>query len=122
MDIYKFWRDILEQNAENIKNYFHKDAYINWHCTNEHFTVDEFMIANCEYPGTWDGEVERVEMTNDLFITVTHVYPRDKTLSFHVTSFIKVIQDKIASVDEYWADDGIAPQWRLDKHIGKAVK
>ena len=46
MDIYKFWRDILEQNAENIKNYFHKDAYINWHCTNEHFTVDEFMIAN----------------------------------------------------------------------------
>ena len=122
MDIHKFWRDILEQNAENIKNYFHKDAYINWHCTNEHFTVDEFMIANCEYPGTWDGEVERVEMTNDLFITVTHVYSRDKTLSFHVTSFIKVIQDKIASVDEYWADDGIAPQWRLDKHIGKAVK
>ena len=122
MDIYKFWRDILEQNAENIKNYFHKDAYINWHCTNEHFTVDEFMIANCEYPGTWDGEVERVEMTNDLFITVTHVYSRDKTLSFHVTSFIKVIQDKIASVDEYWADDGIAPQWRLDKHIGKAVR
>ena len=122
MDIYEFWRDILEQNAENIKNYFHKDAYINWHCTNEHFTVDEFMIANCEYPGTWDGEVERVEMTNDLFITVTHVYSRDKTLSFHVTSFIKVIQDKIASVDEYWADDGIAPQWRLDKHIGKAVK
>ena len=122
MDLYKFWRDILEQNAENIKNYFHKDAYINWHCTNEHFTVDEFMIANCEYPGTWDGEVERVEMTNDLFITVTHVYSRDKTLSFHVTSFIKVIQDKIASVDEYWADDGIAPQWRLDKHIGKAVK
>ena len=122
MDIYKFWRDILEQNAENIKNYFHKDAYINWHCTNEHFTVDEFMIANCEYPGTWDGEVERVEMTNDLFITVTHVYSRDKTLSFHVTSFIKVIQDTIAAVDEYWADDGIAPQWRLDKHIGKAVK
>ena len=122
MDIYKFWRDILEQNAENIKNYFHKDAYINWHCTNEHFTVDEFMIANCEYPGTWDGEVERVEMTNDLFITVTHVYSRDKTLSFHVTSFIKVIQDKIASVDEYWADDGIAPNWRLDKQIGKSVK
>lgn len=122
MDIYKFWRDILEQNAENIKNYFHKDAYINWHCTNEHFTVDEFMIANCEYPGTWDGEVERVEMTNDLFITVTHVYSRDKTLSFHVTSFIKVIQDKIAAVDEYWADDGTAPDWRLNKQIGRAIK
>ena len=122
MDIYKFWKDVLEQNADAIKDYFDENAYINWHCTNEHFNVNEFIIANCEYPGNWDGEVERIEKTNDLFITVTHVYPKDKTLSFHVTSFIKVINDKIAAVDEYWADDGIAPKWRLDKHIGKAIK
>lgn len=122
MDIYRFWKDVLEQNADTIKDYFDKNAYINWHCTNEHFNVDEFIIANCEYPGNWDGEVERVEKINDLFITVTHVYPKDKTLSFHVTSFIKVINDKIAAIDEYWADDGIAPNWRLNKHIGRAIK
>jgi hypothetical protein len=122
MDIYKFWKDVLEQNADAIKDYFDENAYINWHCTNEHFSVNEFIIANCEYPGDWDGEVERIEKINDLFITVTHVYSKDKALSFHVTSFIKVINDKIAAVDEYWADDGIAPKWRLDKHIGKAIK
>lgn len=122
MDIYKFWKDVLEQNADAIKDYFDKNAYINWHCTNEHFNVDEFIIANCEYPGNWDGEVERVEKINDLFITVTHVYSEDRTLSFHVTSFIKVIDDKIAAVDEYWADDGMAPDWRLDRQIGKAIK
>ena len=43
-------------------------------------------------------------------------------MSFHVTSFIKAIDDKIIAIDEYWADDGIAPEWRLDKHIGKAIK
>lgn len=122
MDIYKFWKAVLEQNADIIREYFDKNAYINWHCTNEHFNVDEFIIANCEYPGNWDGEVERVEKINDLLVTVTHVYPKDKTLSFHVTSFIKVINGKIAAIDEYWADDGIAPDWRLDKHIGKAIK
>lgn len=122
MNIYKFWNDVLEQNADAIKDYFDKNAYINWHCTNEHFNVDEFIIANCEYPGNWDGEVERVEKINDLFITVTHVYSEDRTLSFHVTSFIKVIDDKIAAVDEYWADDGMAPDWRLDRQIGKAIK
>ena len=121
-DIYKFWKAVLGQNPENIRAYFDKDAYINWHCTNEHFNVEEFLLANCEYPGTWDGEVERVEKTNDLFITVTHVYPRDKTLSFHVTSFIQVINDKIVAVDEYWADDGIAPNWRLDKQIGTPIR
>ena len=82
----------------------------------------EFIIANCEYPGNWDGEVERVEKINDLFITVTHANPKDRTISVHVTSFIKVIDDKIVAVDEYWADDGIAPNWRLDKHIGKVIK
>lgn len=122
MDIDKFWKDVLEQKADAIREYFDRNAYINWHCTNEHFTVDEFIIANCEYPGSWDGVVERVEQVNNLFITVTHVYPKNRTLSFHVTSFIQVIDGKIAAVDEYWADDGIAPQWRLDKHIGKAVK
>lgn len=39
-----------------------------------------------------------------------------------VASFIKVINDKIAAVDEYWAEDGIIPKWRLDKHIRKAIK
>ncbi len=121
MDVYKFWKDVLEQNADAIRGYFDKNAYINWHCTNEHFNVDEFIVANCEYPGNWDGEVERVEKADDLLITVTHVYPQDRTLSFHVTSFIKVVDDKITAVDEYWADDGTAPEWRLKKRIGVQI-
>ena len=39
-----------------------------------------------------------------------------------VTSFIKIANDKIISMDEYWADDSDAPQWRLNKHIGTAIK
>ncbi|MCI8938882.1 MAG: nuclear transport factor 2 family protein [Dorea sp.] len=121
MNIYKFWNDILEQNADAIRGYFDKNAYINWHCTNEQFNVDEFIIANCEYPGSWNGNVERVEKINDIFVTATHVYSQNQELSFHVTSFIKVVDNKIAAMDEYWADDGIPPKWRLDKQIGKAI-
>ncbi|MCI9271332.1 MAG: nuclear transport factor 2 family protein [Dorea sp.] len=121
MNIYKFWNDILEQNADAIRGYFDKNAYINWHCTNEQFNVDEFIIANCEYPGSWNGNVERVEKINDIFVTATHVYSQNQELSFHVTSFIKVVDDKITAMDEYWADDGIPPKWRLDKQIGKAI-
>ncbi len=122
MDICQFWRDIFEQNADEIRGYFCEDAYVNWHCTNEHFTVEEFVIANCEYPGEWDGEVERVEKMGNLMVSVTCVYPKDKSISFHVTSFILMSNDKIMSMDEYWADDGSAPQWRVDKHIGKTIK
>ena len=122
MNIHKFWKAVLAQDEKEIRKYFHNDAYINWHCTNEHFNVDEFIIANCEYPGDWGGRVERVEVLNDLIVTVTNVYPKDRSASFHVTSFIKTQGDKIVSIDEYWADDGNAPQWRLDKHIGKAIR
>lgn len=122
MDVKGFWKAVLAQNEKEIRKYFHEEAYINWHCTNEHFNVDEFIIANCEYPGDWDGIVERIEMMNDLIITATFVYPKDRSLSFHVISFIKIVNNKIVSMDEYWADDGSAPQWRKNKHIGTSIR
>ena len=122
MNVYKFWKAVLTQDESEIRTYFHPDACVDWHCTNEHFSVDEFIIANCEYPGDWDGEVERVEEMDGLLITVTRVWPKDNTASFHVTSFIKLAKGKITSMDEYWADDGDPPRWRQDKHIGKPIR
>ena len=122
MNIQEFWRAVLEQDAPAIRSYFDETAHVNWHCTNERFDVDEFIIANCEYPGEWDGTIERLEQLDDLFIAVVNVYPKDRSSSFHVTSFIRVAGEKIISMDEYWADDGRAPQWRLEKHIGKAIR
>lgn len=121
VDIHAYWNAVLAQNEQDIRGYFHPDASINWHCSNEHFTVDEFLVANCEYPGEWDGAIERTEFVDNLLITVTHVYSKDRSASCHVTSFIKIVDDKIASLDEYWADDAPVPQWRIDKHIGTAI-
>lgn len=121
MNVQQFWSDILAQKADEIRKYFHPDAYVNWHCSNEHFTVEEFIKANCEYPGNWDGEIEKIVMTGDTVITATHVYPKDRSASFHVTSFIEFKGNKIAAMDEYWADDGDAPKWRQDMNIGRKI-
>lgn len=121
MNIHPFWRAVLAQDRRAMRAFFHPDAYVNWHCTNEHFTLDEYIQANCEYPGEWDGEVERVVEADGLMITVTHVYTADRTLSFHVTSFIGLREDRIVSMDEYWADDGDVPQWRKEKKIGRPI-
>ena len=121
MDLHEFWQATLAQDAGRMRAFFHPDAYVNWHNSNEHFTVEEFIRANCEYPGVWDGAIERIEQAGDLFITATHVYSRDGALSFHVTSFIRVENGKIRGIDEYWGDDGPAPAWRLEKHIGTPI-
>lgn len=122
MDIYGFWRAVLEQRADDIPPYFAEDAVVNWHCTNERFTVAEFVQANCEYPGDWDGEVERICEIPEGLVTVTRVYPKDGSMSFHVTSFMTLRDGKISRMDEYWADDGPAPDWRQEMRIGTRIK
>ena len=92
MDIKNFWEAVIRQDAERIR------------------------------PGRWDGMVERIERSGELITTVTKVVSKEGSLSFHAVSFIKIEDDKIASIDEYWGDDGPAPQWRLDKKIGVPIR
>lgn len=122
MDIHKFWEVVLHQDADAIREYFYPDAYVNWHNTNEHFTVEEFIRANCEYPGEWDGAVEQIIMSDTHIVTATHVFSKDGSISCHATSFIRVVDGKITAVDEYWGDDSPAPQWRKNKHIGTEIR
>jgi len=122
MDINAFWDAVLQQDADAIRKYFHPDAWVNWHNTNEHFTVEEYIRANCEYPGRWAGNVEQAITTDAYIITVTHVYSDDKSVSCHAASFFKIVEDKIASVEEYWGDDGPAPQWRQELCLGGPIR
>lgn len=119
--IQDFFKAVVEQDAEVLRGFFSKNAYVNWHNTNEHFTVSEYIRANCEYPNSWDGAVERVEILDDLVITAARIFTKDGALSFHVNSFIKIEDGRIAQMDEYWGEDGPAPQWRRNKHIGTAI-
>lgn len=122
MNITQFWIDVLQQDADAIRTYFAPDAWVNWHNTNEHFTVEEFIRANCEYPGDWDGEIQQMMKTATHIITATHVFTKDRIHHFHVTSFIRVAADKILSIDEYWGEDSEAPQWRKEMHIGTQIR
>ncbi len=121
IDINTIWKDVLAQNREKLSAYFCEDARIRWHCTNEEFTIGEYIRANCDYPGDWDGTIERVIKCENLIIAVVKVYPKDFSSSFHVTSIAELKDGKIIALDEYWADDGEAPLWRHEMKIGKAI-
>ena len=105
-----------------MRKFFAPGASVRWHNTNEAFSAEEFIEVNCEYPGAWDGEVERVERIGGLTVTAVRVFAADRGASFHVVSFFHVRDGKIVSIDEYWGDDGAPPQWRLDKKIGRTIK
>lgn len=113
---------MLFQNKEVLQAYFCKDAVIRWHCTNEIFSVQEYIKDNCDYPGEWDGEIERIYKAGETWITVVCVFPRDKSASFHAVSFIKLKEDRISEIDEYWGAAGEAPEWRLNMRVGAAIR
>lgn len=115
------WSDIDKQNWNEIHRYFDNDAVINWNNTNESFNVEEFVRANSEYPGDWSIKVERLECIENLVISVVKVKLKNDDVSVHATSFFEFNNGKIKLLNEYWGDDGNAPQWRIDKQIGKQI-
>jgi len=122
MNIEKYWAAVLKQDAVKMREFLDDKAYINWHDSNEHFTAEEYIRANCEYPGEWAGVIERVEEIGDLIVTAVNVFTTDIEMSFHVVSFIKLKDDKIVAIDEYWGAETKAPKWRIEKKLGTAIK
>ena len=121
MNVKAFWKAVISQDRETLASYFCEGATIRWHCTNEQFTVSEYIEANCDYPGNWTGEIERIEETDLGIVLVGRVLSSDKQSSFHVVSFIKLSNDLISEIDEYWGEDGEAPSWRKTLRIGKQI-
>ena len=118
-DCKRFFEAVVKQDADALGGYFADDAVINWHDTNESFNVAEYIRANCEYPGDWDGHVVRAEEVDGGVVVVGKIAGSD--ISLHVASFIKLEGGKIARMDEYFGDCGTAPQWRRDMNIGRPI-
>lgn len=120
----RFWRDIAAQDADALRTYFTSEAQIRWHNSNELFTLEEFIRANCEYPGDWRGEVEQMESHPDgqRAMTITRVWPADESAEFRVVSFFAFVGEKIACLDEFWGDVGPAPAWRREMRIGQPIR
>lgn len=120
----RFFRCVTAQKAEKLRDFFAPEACVRWYCSDEQFTAEEYIRANCEYPGTWKARVERVEMLpeageNSRFVTVARVWSEEA--SFHVTSFFSLKAGRIESLDEYWGEDGSAPDWRRKRKLGRRI-
>lgn len=123
MDINLFWKSVISQNETSLRTYFHKNALIKWHCTNELFSVEEYIKANCHYPGNWSGEIKKVYKIEDTIILVGEVFSLESNSSNsnYVVSFIKLKDNLIIEMDEYWSSDTSIPHWRKLMKLGNPI-
>jgi len=119
----KLLQDVVSKKAEAIRGYFAEDAIISWHDSNEQFTLDEFIKANCEYPSTWTCEIERIEkFAKGVVIAAQLDHPED---GFYVkyVSFVELNDnEKVQRLDEYFVAIEEIPQWRKDMNVGRPIK
>jgi len=115
-DVGRFIQTVADQNASELRTYFNDDAIIRWHDSNEQFGVEEYIRANCEYPGCmgeqrlkgatspgkWTGELQRVEKMGNTIIMATKIFSDEST--HFVTAFATLKNGKISRLDEYYCD------------------
>jgi arsenate reductase-like glutaredoxin family protein len=129
-DVHDFFDAVVNKNANKLRRYFEPDAEIFWSNTNERFTVDEYIRANCEYPGEWSGRVERFDVIDggswkDKKMVFAAKVWNAEGISARTVSFIDFGDTEgglIQLLDEYWSDIGEPPAWRKDMGIGKRYK
>ena len=114
-----FFAAVLSQQPEALRKVLQKNAVVEWPCTNERFTAEEYIRANCEYPGSWDGEIVSVLPSGKNTVLITRVW--SETESFHCVSVLRLKRNKIAALTEYWSQDGVAPEWRQELDIGEPI-
>ena len=116
----QFIQAVVKQNADDLRSFFTPEAIICWHDSNEELTLDEYIRANCEYPGEWEGEIQRVDKIEGGLVLVTKISSSES--AHYVTAFVKLTGDRISRLDEYYSDCNEAPEWRKEMKIGKKIR
>lgn len=113
------WQATAAQDAAEMERYFSEDAVILWPNSGERFTLVEYLRANCEYPGTWLGEVEQT--TLDGSMAVARVWSASGG-TFRAVSLYQWRGERISRLEEYWGEVAPAPVWRQSMGIGTAIQ
>lgn len=108
------WQAAAEQDEERLARFFTPDARVFWPNTDERFDLTGYLRANCDYPGRWSGEVERI--AGDGGYSVARVWSEEGIAARAVT-FYRWRNGRIAQMTEYWGDIGPAPEWRIKKSL-----
>ena len=122
MNVKEFWKVILAQDENAIRKYFHKDAYINWHCTNEHFNVDDIFIDGKSSDDIGDLVIKDREVLaeNGIVLISATVSKKEKVLlvgpeivtrGFIYVKDSKEMIEEIKKICEKVINDNITPKY-----------
>jgi ketosteroid isomerase-like protein len=118
----KFWNCISEQRWDAAKELLSDDFEAYWPQSKEKIVgADNFISVNSNYPGTHKIEFCNRTSSYDVWdhatTVITEVYieskmPDGKEMKLFAISTFEIMDEKIMSLREYWAETYPAPEWR----------
>lgn len=122
VDIAAYVAAILAQDAEGMRRWLHPEAEVRWVHSRERFTAEEYIRANCAYPDSWQGHIERLERIGDLVIAVIRILSSDHQIRLRSVAFLKLKDGWVVDQEEYFCEDGNPPAWRQELGIGQLME
>ncbi len=116
-----FWQHIAQKRWNDAKSLLADDFEALWPQSREKMNRDDFIAVNQNYPGTHQIQILSAHYEYDHWshhsniATQVHVksqMPDGKLLEFYATSFFEVVNERIISLVEYWAETYPAPEGR----------
>ena len=117
-----YWQAVFTQDAEGMRRWLSADAQVRWHNTNECFRMEGFIHANCDYPGQFAGELLRTDRLEGTLICLVRVHYLSQGCSFHAVSYLRLQDDRIVEIDEYWGLDEPPPAWRQQLELSVPIR
>lgn len=115
----RFWDVVNNSEWESLPDFFIEDAQVDWVCTAERFTVEEFVSIMKNYPG--GGRIitlQKMEIIANKATTAVEIRQPQTGDIYHIVAFFSFTADKIRSIEEYRTDGNEIPQWRKDLRVG----
>ncbi|MDF2588638.1 MAG: hypothetical protein K0S41_2479 [Anaerocolumna sp.] len=115
-----FWKYIDSANFEGLSEIMLDETCVWLPNTKEVFRgKNKYIEFNKQYPGRWYANVEKLFIADDTVITTTYIFNLDQSITFYVTSFFIIKEEKIEEITEYWSENSAPPTWRLEADLSE---
>lgn len=116
----QFWTLVSDGEFDKAGELMAEDAVVLLPNTREVFNGrSKYINFNKKYPGRWIINIEKIFSQDDIIISAAKVESEDKLNSLYLVAFLKLKNNKIHEITEYWGDNGEPPKWRIEECLSE---
>ena len=110
--VQKFWQLFSEQQWDEAQSLLSNEVIVTWPQSREKMIGSKNCVdVNRNYPGNHKIEILKIHELEHVVITTVWI-EADTGQKTYATSYFEIVEGKISTIEEYWAEPYPAQDWR----------